>query len=144
MGRLARQLRAKPGSNHTYYKSFDCSDIFAGLTIESDSHNIDTLRQMDGVINAWQMKTMSRPWARQSARFAPTAKLNYSSHQWTGVDKLHAQGIRGKGATVAIVDTGIDYKHKAVGQVSFDLYRVLLTVVARRMLWFWLQSCWRI
>lgn len=114
MGGLARQLRAKSNQNHTYYKSFDCSDIFAGLAIESDSHNIDTLRQMDGVVNAWQMRSIPKSWVKKKATFAPSVKLNYSNHQWTGVDRLHAQGIRGKGATVAIVDTGIDYKHKAV------------------------------
>ena len=43
-----------------------------------------------------------------------TMLLNYSMHQWTGVDVLHKQGIRGKGAVVAVVDTGIDYTHEAV------------------------------
>lgn len=32
----------------------------------------------------------------------------------TGVDKLHAAGILGKGVTVAVVDTGVDYMHRAV------------------------------
>ena len=38
----------------------------------------------------------------------------YSTHSQTGVDKLHAAGIYGKGAVVAIVDTGIQYTHPAV------------------------------
>ncbi|EOO01181.1 putative minor extracellular protease vpr protein [Phaeoacremonium minimum UCRPA7] len=33
----------------------------------------------------------------------------------TGVDKLHAAGILGKGAKVAIVDTGVYYTHPALG-----------------------------
>lgn len=48
-------------------------------------------------------------------------------HQWTGVDKLHAAGIRGKGATVAIIDTGIDYTHKAVSAITNSLRLVAVT-----------------
>ncbi|KAH8586391.1 peptidase S8/S53 domain-containing protein, partial [Bisporella sp. PMI_857] len=33
----------------------------------------------------------------------------------TGVDKLHAAGIKGKGVTIAIMDTGYDYKQDALG-----------------------------
>lgn len=33
----------------------------------------------------------------------------------TGVDKLHEQGILGKGVKVGIVDTGTEYTHPAVG-----------------------------
>ena len=33
----------------------------------------------------------------------------------TGVDKLHAQGMWGDGVKIAIVDSGIDYTHPALG-----------------------------
>jgi len=33
----------------------------------------------------------------------------------TGVDKLHAAGIRGEGVVVAVADTGVDYTHPALG-----------------------------
>jgi len=39
---------------------------------------------------------------------------NYTLHDMTGVDKLHEAGITGKGVTVAVIDTGIDYSHPAV------------------------------
>ncbi|CAM1503807.1 Fc.00g013980.m01.CDS01 [Cosmosporella sp. VM-42] len=115
VGRLGRQLHAKTSRNGTYYKQFDCSDIFSGVTIETETDNADTLLQMEGVVNVWQMRSFRKSWVSKTAGFAPTTKLNYSMHQWTGVDRLHAKGIRGKGATVAIVDTGIDYTHKALG-----------------------------
>ncbi|PVH82438.1 subtilisin-like protein [Cadophora sp. DSE1049] len=38
-----------------------------------------------------------------------------STHVMTGVDKLHAAGIKGKGITIAIMDTGFDYKQDALG-----------------------------
>lgn len=40
---------------------------------------------------------------------------NYSVHAQTGVDKLHAQGIYGTGVVIAIVDTGTQYTHPALG-----------------------------
>ncbi|KAL4867991.1 hypothetical protein BDV12DRAFT_108997 [Aspergillus spectabilis] len=36
-------------------------------------------------------------------------------HQMTGVDKLRAEGYYGSGLRVAVIDTGIDYKHPALG-----------------------------
>lgn len=70
---------------------------------------------MPGVANVWQSKNV--PVAKPVTPVLKTSigrVHNYSMHQWTGVSKLHAEGIRGKGATVAIIDTGIDYTHKAV------------------------------
>ncbi|CAD6939898.1 unnamed protein product [Tilletia controversa] len=38
----------------------------------------------------------------------------FEPHVMTGVDKLHAQGYYGKGQTIGILDTGIDYTHPAL------------------------------
>ncbi|EMD33648.1 hypothetical protein CERSUDRAFT_159874 [Gelatoporia subvermispora B] len=38
-----------------------------------------------------------------------------STHVMTGVDKLHAQGILGKGVKVGILDTGVDYTNPVLG-----------------------------
>lgn len=40
--------------------------------------------------------------------------MNYSVYKWTGVEELHKAGIFGKGATVATVDTGVNYNHPVV------------------------------
>lgn len=72
---------------------------------------------MDGVVNVWQSRTVRRPQVtklEETTYISSNARLNYSVHQWTGVDRLHSRGVRGKGATVAIIDTGIDYTHKTV------------------------------
>lgn len=39
----------------------------------------------------------------------------FSPHLMTQIDKLHAQGVTGKGFRIAIVDSGIDYHHPALG-----------------------------
>ncbi|KAF9890762.1 hypothetical protein FE257_005631 [Aspergillus nanangensis] len=40
---------------------------------------------------------------------------NEVPHRMTGVDKLRKEGIIGSGIRVAVVDSGIDYKHPALG-----------------------------
>lgn len=51
--------------------------------------------------------------------YSKTAKRGYenpwSTHAMTGVDKLHAKGLTGKGTFIAILDTGVDYKHPDLG-----------------------------
>lgn len=39
----------------------------------------------------------------------------YIPHIMGGVDKLHAEGLTGKGLTIGIVDTGVDYNHPLLG-----------------------------
>ncbi|KAG5958769.1 hypothetical protein E4U58_005254, partial [Claviceps cyperi] len=46
---------------------------------------------------------------------AEGAPDTFSPHVMTQVDKLRAKGITGKGIKVAVVDTGIDYLHTALG-----------------------------
>jgi subtilisin family serine protease len=39
----------------------------------------------------------------------------YAPHAMTGVDQLHNQGLIGEGVQVAIIDTGVDFTHPALG-----------------------------
>ena len=39
----------------------------------------------------------------------------YNPHLQTGVDKLHKEGIYGAGSIVAVIDTGVDHTHPALG-----------------------------
>lgn len=87
--------------------------MFSGASIESHVENIDTLQSIDSINKAWQSKKikMSLPVLGYSD---DAGTPFYSVHAMTGVDKLHAAGITGKGVQVAIVDTGVDYNHPAV------------------------------
>ncbi|KAF2177139.1 subtilisin-like protein [Zopfia rhizophila CBS 207.26] len=54
---------------------------------------------------------------------APNARVKYqtqtertfSPHVMTQIDRLHAEGVTGKGFRIAIVDSGVDYTHPALG-----------------------------
>lgn len=96
--------------------------MFAGLSVETTSHNVDTLSGIASVAQVWPSKIITlgtspavRTWNASAAATA-AASGNYSVHAQTGVDKLHAQGIYGEGAVIAIVDTGTQYTHPALGR----------------------------
>jgi hypothetical protein len=38
-----------------------------------------------------------------------------SALKMSGIDKLHALGIKGKGMKIGIIDTGVDYRHPSLG-----------------------------
>ncbi|KAL7928967.1 subtilisin-like protein [Trichoderma chlorosporum] len=48
-------------------------------------------------------------------RRATSAKDTYAPHVAVQVDRLHNEGITGKGVRISIIDTGVDYNHPALG-----------------------------
>lgn len=112
------RIAKEPGT--TILRTFD-TNIFSGVSVESTGHNLDSLGTLDSVAQAWSSRiiqldtsTPSRTWAAAEVATNATSG-NYSVHAQTGVDKLHARGIYGDGAVIAIVDTGTQYTHPALG-----------------------------
>ncbi len=91
------------------------SDVFRGFALESADDNVDSLQAVAEIGRAWPVRRI-RLAPPKAQRFSDGASApNYSVHQFTGVDRLHAAGIFGKGAVVAIIDTGTSYNHPALG-----------------------------
>ncbi len=111
---LVDEIAKRPGAK--VRKVFE-SNIFSGVSIETDADNLDTLNAISSVSKAWKSKLvpLNAPTVAQSYS-DDAAAVNYSMHGLTGVDRLHAMGIKGKGAVVAVVDTGVDFTHPAVGR----------------------------
>jgi hypothetical protein len=111
---IVNTLSAREGTR--VLKTFS-SDVFSGVSVESTADNIDTLRALasSGVSRVWSSNHIKLDLTVPSQSFSSDAAAsNYSVHSWTGVDKVHAAGYFGKGAVVAIVDTGTQYTHPAV------------------------------
>lgn len=103
-------------------KHFD-SDIFPGVTVECE-HEC-TAESVKAALDGSESETIvASVYKSQILQLLPTlegesfsddaAAVNYSVHGLTGVEQLHEDGVLGEGATVAIVDSGVQYTHPAV------------------------------
>ncbi|KAF4468071.1 serine endopeptidase [Fusarium albosuccineum] len=113
-GKAHRRDGLASNDDITIVKSFD-TNVFIGATIETDSYNLESLSALPDVARVWpNEKVYFRPSEAKVTDELPSGQ-EYLPHNVTGVSKLHEQGIFGKGAKVGVVDTGIWYKHPALG-----------------------------
>jgi len=121
-------------SKYTKRYSYN-SKLFTGLSLRLDSdEDISTLYTAPGVVDVHPIR-MYKPAAfdatpasdsfvraatgdssssGKSKRDSNLGEDTFEPHVMTGVDKLHALGHYGKGQTIAVLDTGIDYTHPAL------------------------------
>ncbi|KAI6090680.1 subtilisin-like protein [Hypoxylon rubiginosum] len=106
-------------------KEFD-SDLFPGVSVECDTHcdaqsltdALDADEEGGPVVASVYKSTLVRllPPAIEGESYSDdAAAANYSVHGSTGVEKLHQAGIIGEGAIIAVVDSGVQYTHPALG-----------------------------
>jgi len=102
-------------------KEFDSQGLFVGAALTlTDAKDATALLSTPGVKAIRPVRTFQRPTPVKThvvtgpndAALPPDTQ---STHILTGVDKLHAEGITGKGIKIGIIDTGIDYTHPALG-----------------------------
>lgn len=111
---------------------YNSSDLFLGVSVSFETNvDLDSVRKANGVKNAWHVALVPRPQPYftngspkvQSASVSGNTTLpNLRGVSGvnqplvsTNVQKLHDQGIRGKGVQIAIIDSGVDYRHPALG-----------------------------
>jgi subtilisin family serine protease len=76
----------------------------------------ETSDMQNATAQGLQRHTATRLWDRQVADDTPVGgTTDNPPHGMTHVDQLHAKGFSGKGIKIGIVDSGIDYKHPALG-----------------------------
>ncbi|KAG6033470.1 hypothetical protein E4U40_005329 [Claviceps sp. LM458 group G5] len=106
--------------------------LFRGLSLQF--HDVTGAEQrskeiaaMPAVKQMWPVrllsaKSVTKPASLNSKvvlRDGTLPKDTFAPHVMTQVDRLRAKGITGKGVKVAVIDTGIDFTHPALGNGCF-------------------------
>ncbi|KAJ7045857.1 subtilisin-like protease [Mycena alexandri] len=98
-------------------KEYDAPGLFVGaaLTLTDVTNILNT----EGVLAIRPVRTYGRPRRPVFSKKVSPGDAGLpdpeSTHITTGVSKLHAQGITGKGVKIGILDTGTDYTHPSLG-----------------------------
>ncbi|KIO30673.1 hypothetical protein M407DRAFT_20206 [Tulasnella calospora MUT 4182] len=100
-------------------RQYDSPGIFVGAAIDvASERDLVALADISHVVSISPVYRRSRPkpvGARRLNGKNTHALPNFAPHVMTGVDRLHAEGLFGQGIRVAVIDSGVDYLHPALG-----------------------------
>ena len=116
-GIAGARISSSDESDIIVVKNFE-SQVFSGASIQTNTHNTDSLQRLEGVLRVWPNNLISLAPLEPASFSDAAAASKYTTHNATGVSKLHERGIYGQGVKVGVVDTGSWYDHPAV---SFSL-----------------------
>ncbi len=104
-----RQAARAAGIDYTERRSFDT--LFNGFSIDMDSSQLAALRRTQGVAAVYPMVSLSVPEPQRASGPDMATALGM-----TGADVAQSElGLTGEGVKVAVMDTGIDYRHPDFG-----------------------------
>ncbi|PAE38701.1 S8 family serine peptidase [Bacillus sp. 7884-1] len=85
---------------------------YNGVSMKLPANEVETLLQSDAVKAVYKSVTFTidPPIQSDSSKEEESTK-RIESIPFLGVDKLHKEGVTGKGVKVGVIDTGIDYHH---------------------------------
>lgn len=96
----------------SYDKVYSYKNIDNAVAIEIDTSFVSDIKEMDGVESVVICDTYSKPQAEETTSSATTnATSVYATGIYDSSDYVEQYG--GKGMSVAILDTGLDYTHEA-------------------------------
>ncbi|KAF8465937.1 peptidase S8/S53 domain-containing protein [Kalaharituber pfeilii] len=115
LSKFYENLRRK-GHHPTPGLNFTSRPIFEGTSFQVDENTrLEDIQNLEGVKSIWPVQRIKVPQPKVVATGDGASEPSWTSHARTRVLDLHKKGYLGEGAVVAIVDTGIDYTHPALG-----------------------------
>ncbi|XZF76828.1 S8 family serine peptidase [Bacillus sp. AL-1R] len=98
------------GNKYNITRSFDT--VYNGVSMKLPANEVEFLLKSDSVKAVYKSVefTIDPPSERGNPENQDSIK-RIESLPFLGVDKLHKEGITGKGVKVGVIDTGVDYHH---------------------------------
>jgi subtilisin family serine protease len=84
---------------------------FNGMAITLPGEEIESLLALKEVKAVYKNQTYSIEPMKEFEQEEPNTPHMADSIRFLGVDRLHQEGITGKGIKVGVIDTGVDYHH---------------------------------
>ncbi|KAL0568529.1 hypothetical protein V5O48_013456 [Marasmius crinis-equi] len=114
------------GLGYETHHEYGAPGVFVGMSLTVRDHSdLEKLHSIPGVRAVHPVRRFDGPkpipasiskraeYAIYDSQKAPATDI---LHSITGVDKLHAKGLTGKGIKIGILDTGLDYNHPSLGK----------------------------
>ncbi|PGL73170.1 S8 family serine peptidase [Bacillus sp. AFS055030] len=95
--------------NYKVNRSF--KHAFNGVSMSLPANQIKNLLKSNAVKAVWSNEEIHAEIENNQEEIQTGGSSNQSALSFLGVDKLHQEGITGKGVKVGVIDTGIDYNH---------------------------------
>lgn len=109
----------KCGAKWSLREEFNSPGLFVGATVNLESEkDLAILADIPHVAKIFPIYLYRAPQPTESRDLVLDTGYafdTFAPHVMTGVDKLHAQGYLGAGIRIALLDSGVDYRHPALG-----------------------------
>ncbi|NQD68941.1 S8 family serine peptidase, partial [Bacillus haikouensis] len=109
LGEIFKKEKAKEKS---YNIKYHYTEAFNGVAITLPANKVKSLLQTQTVKTIWGNETfrIDPPASTEVTSLGISTRMA-DSNPYLGIDRLHEEGLTGKGLKIGVIDTGIDYNH---------------------------------
>lgn len=117
---LSKRGKGKKPVKHKTRYAWKDSQVISGVSVQlANPADVGVLQTAPGVTGVYPIQRFRAPTVSGSRASADAVKAackedGFAPHVMTQVDRLHKKGYYGKGITIGVLDTGIDYTHPAL------------------------------
>ncbi|KAG8934449.1 hypothetical protein FRC02_009917 [Tulasnella sp. 418] len=109
----------KRGITWRLREEFTSVEVFVGASItlkkEDDLYSVGEMQHVVGIYPVYIQDAPELPLLGSAVRPPPGAE-DMITHNMTGINRLHKEGLRGDGVKIAVIDSGIDYNLDLFGK----------------------------